>query len=195
MRTKLFALLLCGFTPLLVLAQSNEETQDTAPPVKGTYTGVGKHGERVFSDQPVPGGKKVELDPAQTYKAPTVRAASGARQATASTPFQYQSCAIAMPANDETFINPEGVSIAVRLQPGLRAGDTIAIAVDGQQIASGQVSARVQPVLRGTHSVSATVRDSSGQVICSSPSSVFHVRQTTVNQGNRARQNTTPRRP
>ncbi len=163
-----------------------------------TYTGVGKNGERVFSDQPFPGGQKIEgPTPVNTYESKQPRsAAPGPRARPGADRFQYQSCSIAQPTADQTFINPESVSIAVRLVPDLRPGDLVSISVDGKQLSSGQMSARLAPVFRGSHSVTATVRDSAGTIVCSAPALVFHVKQPTVTQGNRARQNTgTPRKP
>jgi hypothetical protein len=162
-----------------------------------TYTGVGKNGERVFSDQPIPGGQKVETPSStNTYKSPTSRATPGAQARPGAERFQYQACAIAQPANDQVFVNPESVSIAVRTVPDLRSGDVVTITVDGKQLSSGQMSARLAPVFRGSHSVTAMVRDTAGNVVCSAPAITFHARQPSVNQGNRARQNTnTPRRP
>jgi hypothetical protein len=162
---------------------------------KGTYTGVGKNGERVFSDQPVPGGTKVEMDPAQTYSSPpTSRQTSGPRPAAVVAPFRYRSCDVASPTRDETLVNPLKVTVTARVIPDLRPGDQIFIAVDGKQLTKGQASAILEPAFRGTHTASVSVRDSDGATICSSQS-VFHVKQPTVNQGNRARQNTGVRRP
>ena len=46
--------------------------------------------------------------------------------------FRYQ-CALA-PRNDETFQNPEAVTLSVALTPGLRAGDEVQFSVDGNTV-------------------------------------------------------------
>jgi hypothetical protein len=186
-----FTLILLSF---VTTALAQTPPPNDQPAAKGTYTGVGKNGERVFSDQPIPGGTKVEVNPVSTYSSPPARQTAGPRPAAAVAPFQYRSCSVAAPANDSTIVNPESVTITARLIPDLRPGDQIFISVDGKQLTQGQANAKLQPAFRGTHTASIAVRDGNGATICTSQS-VFHVKQPTVNQGNRARQNTNVRRP
>jgi hypothetical protein len=191
-----FTLILCSMSAA-AFAQTPppNDSSSSQSTTKGTYTGVGKSGERVFSDQPVPGGTKVELDPAQTYSSPqTPRQSSGPRPAAVVAPFRYRSCDVASPTRDETLINPLKVTVTARVVPDLRPGDQIFISVDGKQLSKGQANAILEPAFRGTHTASVSVRDADNVEICSARS-VFHVKQPTVNQGNRARQNTNVRRP
>jgi hypothetical protein len=184
------------FTLLLTLAASIAYAQsDKEPPAKGTtYTGVGQHGEKVFSDQPLPGGKTVEVSPPQTYKAPPAPRVPSTVQ-TRAAPFRYTVCNIASPAHDTALVNPDIVVVTARIEPMLRSGDTVSITMDGTQISSSNSTVRVKKPQRGTHSLAVTIRDESGATICTSAPAAFHVRLPTVNQVNRNANKTTTRRP
>ena len=84
-----------------------------------TYVRVEKDGTKTYSDRPLPGGQPVELQPAQTYSAPPTPSPAGqqpsARRtgADAKRRISATSCALA-PRNDETFQNPEAVTLACR---------------------------------------------------------------------------------
>ncbi|HEU5137642.1 MAG TPA: hypothetical protein VFU13_21035 [Steroidobacteraceae bacterium] len=152
-----------------------------------TYVRVEKDGTKTYSDRPMPGGQPIDLQPAQTYSAPTANAPPRANPGnTQETDFRYESCSVT-PANDSTLMNPESVSISANTNPPLRDGHYISMTVDGQQ-ADGTLLV-MSPVSRGTHTVSVTVTSSSGAVLCSS-TSAFHVQQPGLNSP--ARQRATP---
>jgi hypothetical protein len=153
-----------------------------------TYVRVEKDGTKTYSDKPIPGGKPIDLEPAQTY--------SG-QQPTISTPrsnvpieqqllerlkdFRYASCAVS-PANDTTYVNPEMVIVGVRLTPELQPSHTLVLTVDGQPVPGGPNtrSATLTEVYRGTHTVAVTVTDGYGQTVCSASAS-FHVQRPSLN--------------
>jgi hypothetical protein len=99
--------------------------------------------------------------------------------------FTYSSCTIT-PENDATYTNPTEVTIGVRTDPALRAGDEVVLAVDGQEVAAQATSFQMQPVNRGTHTVQVTIRDGFGRVLCSA-SSAFHVIRPSLNSPARRR--------
>jgi len=161
-----------------------------------TYVRVEKDGTKTYSDRPMPGGQPVDLQPAQTYSAPATGSSSsqGSREADLlrrTDDFRYESCGVS-PTNDETFQNPESVTISVTMNPGLRSDDVVTLTVDGQPGQPNSMSYTMSPAYRGTHSVGVTVKNSNGQTVCSS-SSVFHVQQVGLNSP--ARQSTAPARP
>jgi len=158
-----------------------------------TYVRVEKDGTKTYSDRPIPGGQPIDLQPAQTYSAPAATSSSsqGSREADLlrrTDDFRYESCGVS-PGNDETFQNPESVSISVSLNPGLRGDDVVTLTVDGQPGQPNSMSYTMSPAYRGTHTVGVTVKNSNGQTVCSS-SSVFHVQQVGLNSP--ARQSTAP---
>ncbi len=156
-----------------------------------TYVRVEKDGTKTYSDRPMPGGQPVDLQPAQTYSAPTVTASPNTSSANSQeADFRYESCSVT-PANESTIMNPESVSIRADTSPPLRGGDFISMTVDGQQANGSDSRSHVMtPVSRGTHVVAVTVTSSDGQVLCSTTSS-FHVQQPSLNSP--ARQTPPPR--
>ncbi len=153
-----------------------------------TYVRVEKDGTKTYSDRPIPGGKPVDLESAQTYsnQQPTITApaSNGPREQQLldqMSDFRYSSCTIS-PANDSTFVNPESVTIRVELSPDLQPAHTLSVTVDGQPIPGGPNSrgATLTEVYRGSHTISMTVRDSFGQSLCS-VSSTFHVQRPSLN--------------
>ncbi|HUA87863.1 MAG TPA: DUF4124 domain-containing protein [Steroidobacteraceae bacterium] len=148
------------------------------------YKWVDENGVVHFSDQPHANAQKVQVDPPQTYQ-------SGQYPAAAPPPASgdapagpaYQSCAIARPLEQETYNNVDSLGIAVSTDPMLRPGDQIYISVDGAALNGGAPTGQnftLTPVDRGTHTVSASVRDPSGATVCQTATVTFNVHQASV---------------
>ena len=158
-----------------------------------TYRWVDADGVH-YSDQPHPGAEKIMLGSAQTYSssgssevAPgtlTGRAspgASGKRPSAAS--FQYSSCAIVQPADDQVLIDVESLTVAVAPHPPKRSNDHVVLSFDGtamEAATADQLEFHITPVDRGTHTVAAELRDSNNKSVCRSALVRFHVRQPSV---------------
>ena len=163
-----------------------------------TYVRVEKDGTKTYSDRPLPGGHPVEIQPAQTYPAQPVAPTGSSslpaeqRDLIAAANFKYQ-CAL-NPPNEETFQNPESVSVSVALSPALRAGDEIRFALDGIQVPLelGSTGTTISNPDRGSHTLTVRVTDASGKSLCDA-SSIFHVQRTNLNSPTR-RPTPTPRR-
>jgi Domain of unknown function (DUF4124) len=146
------------------------------------YRWVDENGVVHYSDQPHENAEKVQVAPPQTYSAPPVQP----RQADSAPPpvsNVYQSCAVVSPANDQTFANAYSVSTVVQVSPAPSNGDGVVLLLDGAPLrnfprAGGAYT--ISPVDRGTHSLQALVEDSSGKVLCQSPSITFNVTQPSV---------------
>jgi len=173
---------------LLVIFTSSLLAASTA--LAATYMRVEKDGTKTYSDRPLPGGQPVDIQPAQTYSAPatsTPQDSNRPREEQAlleAANFKYQ-CALA-PRNDETFQNPETVTLSVALTPGLRAGDEVQFSVDGNTVPSGDspTSATLTLPERGTHSASVRVMDRFGKSVCDA-STTFHVQRNSLNSPQR----------
>ena len=99
-------------------------------------------------------------------------------------PFRYESCA-PTPATDQTFTNPESVSIGVSLRPVLRAGDVLELRLDGAPVGGmNATSYTLSPVPRGAHTVSVSIKDRYGRPACDA-TSTFHVFQPSLNSPTR----------
>jgi len=151
-----------------------------------TYVRVEKDGSKTYSDRPLPGGQPVEIQPAQTYSAPATPSSSNSslsreeQQVLDAANFQYH-CALS-PRADETFQNPESVTLAVQLTPSLRPGDQVKFSLDGADVPNdgNGTSAAVQYPDRGSHTASVQVIDSSGTPRCDT-SVTFHVQRSNLN--------------
>jgi hypothetical protein len=155
-----------------------------------TYVRVEKDGSKTYSDRPLPGGQPIEVQPAQTYSAPpsspvNSRLPREQQLVQQFDDFKYQSCGVT-PENNSTFTNPESVAIAATMTPTVRYNDVATLTIDGQALAANVMSSVMKPVNRGTHTVSITIRNVNGQVMCSANSS-FHVIRPSLNSPARPR--------
>jgi hypothetical protein len=150
-----------------------------------TYVRVEKDGSKTYSDRPLPGGQEVDLQPAQTYSAPSASTpdASLPREQQllkGITDFRYSDCSLS-PRNDETFTNPSSVSVSVSLLPALRPGDQVDLRVDGARVGGPTtLSFGVAQPFRGAHSVSLTIKDGYGKTLCTA-NTTFHVFRPSLN--------------
>jgi len=161
-----------------------------------TYVRTEKDGTKTYSDRPLPGGKQVVLESAQTYTpSPTSDSTRPQEMQSldAAANFQYTSCTL-RPADDTSFQNPESVTVTFAVSPPVRISDVVNLTMDGTRLGSGELSVLVPQPERGSHSVNAEIRDSSGQSMCSA-STTFHVQRATLNSPQRAAPPPRPRPP
>jgi hypothetical protein len=148
------------------------------------YKWVDEKGVVHYSDQPHPNAQKVNVQAAQTYKETPLAAPGGApAPAAAAQPAPYQGCAIAQPADEQTFTNLEALTVVVRTDPALRPGDQIFLTLDGQPLNGGTATGSqftLSPVERGTHTLQAVVRNSDGGLMCQTPGVTYNVHQPSV---------------
>jgi hypothetical protein len=153
-----------------------------------TYVRVEKDGTKTYSDRPLPGGQPIEIQPPQTYSAPASPPASAAVGLPGEQQllrdmgdvFHYESCALT-PAADQTFTNPESVTVGVQPRPMLRSGDVLTLSVDGTPVGGPDaMSYVIKPVPRGAHIVSVSIKDRYGRPACDA-SSTFNVFQPSLN--------------
>ena len=159
-----------------------------APALAETYVRVEKDGSKTYSDRPLPGGHPVEIQPAQTYSTPPP--APIGSSANSNLPreqqllkemddFRYQACTLT-PKSDETFTNPENVTVNVALQPNLRPGDVVDLRIDGTSVPGDVLTFLMPQPYRGAHTASVLIKDRYGKTMCSQ-SSTFHVFRASVN--------------
>jgi hypothetical protein len=147
------------------------------------YKWVDENGITHYSDQPHENAQKVTVAQPQTYKAPKLPAEQASAAAPPKVAPPYSSCAIAQPANEDTFPNATSVDAAVVTNPAVRSGDEVVLLLDGSRVTNfppGGGGATISPVERGTHSLQAIIRDGNGQVVCQSANITFTVLQPSI---------------
>lgn len=184
MRYGLFAILLLLAAPL---AQAQE-----------MYRWVDEDGTVHYSDQEVEGAERVELRDVQTYRArdsiqgaePRARDRSEPAESPAEAP-GYDTFRIAAPENDSVVWATGGeMSVTIELEPGLHPGHQVVLflngeAVDGTPVASTNIG--FSGVIRGTHTLHATVVDADGRQLAQSEAITFHARAHSLNDPQRKR--------
>jgi hypothetical protein len=146
---------------------------------------VDEKGVTHFSDQPVPGATKMELnsappsksEPAPTYTPP-------ASSTTSPTGPAYSRLVVESPQQDESVVNTGG-KLIVRLAstPALAQEHVVSLYLDGARVNGVQPNAmshELNEVPRGTHTLKVVVSTTDGQVIQESPPTTFHVRQESI---------------
>ena len=147
------------------------------------YKWVDENGVTHYSDQPHPGAQKIQVQAVQTYKAPAQRAPVLLPRSSAPAAPVYSACVVSRPTSEEVFLNTQTVPASVHVEPGLRAGDRVAVLLDGAPVPSNipvDSEFMLTSVYRGAHSLVVKVEDSTGAVVCQSPSVTFNVRQASV---------------
>ena len=100
------------------------------------YKWVDENGVTHYSDQPHPGAQKIQIQEAQTYKAPVGQRAPPAIPRRPSTAAAYSTCVVSRPTSQEMFQNTQTVPASVHVEPDLRAGDRISVLMDGAPVSA-----------------------------------------------------------
>jgi hypothetical protein len=146
---------------------------------------VDEKGVTHFSDQPMPGATKMELNSSSRSSAePTAPAYTPPPTTTRSIGPAYSRLAIVSPQQDESIVNTGG-KVVVRLAstPAIAQDHVVALYLDGAQVQDfppNGMSHELVEVPRGTHTLKFVVSTRQGELVQESPPSTFHVRQESV---------------
>jgi hypothetical protein len=142
-----------------------------------------ENGVTHFSDQPVPGARKIVLSGAN----PTAAAPSSAAAATVSRPapaavVEYSSLEIWQPGNGEAFFGADAeVNVRLRSEPELAPGDRLLTYLDGKLLpGENALEHRLTGVERGVHSLTSVIVDGRGNERIRSAPVVFHIKQSST---------------
>lgn len=138
-----------------------------------------------FSDRPVPGATKVEL---QGGNSSGTAAESQAPSEPSSPPADagpiYRDFEIWQPGNEESFVNTAGnVAVNIRLEPGLQPDHSLYLYLDGKLVdgyPGNTLSFDLNEMPRGTHTVLAVINDGRGQRVQETAPVRFTVRQESI---------------
>lgn len=150
------------------------------------YRWVGADGSTVFSDQPRPGAEEVEIPPVQTM--PSLgqpRRTAPGEEGEAADEAVYQTFSFVAPQQDEGIRANNGVvDVRMTLEPSLRAGDSIAVTLDGEPLGgNAPLSFQLPAMERGTHTIGAEVVDANGDPVISAGPVTFHVLRVALGGG------------
>jgi Domain of unknown function (DUF4124) len=149
------------------------------------YRWVDAQGVVHYSDTPQPGAEKIQMESAQTYKAPPVQSSAQANPTAAqkTQTAAYRSCRITAPTADQSFFAPDSVPVVVALEPRLQPGDEVVVTVDGTPLnaaGSDTTNFRLPDPSRGEHTVNFTVQGSDGKAACTAQAVTFNVERPSV---------------
>jgi hypothetical protein len=140
-----------------------------------------------YSDSPVAGAERVQLDqaPATAGAAPkTAPAARGPAPIPEPAPSpRYTRCAVTEPASDQNFRLGETVSAAVAIEPDLQPGHRIQVHLNNApypEWPEAGLAYQLNGLVRGTYTLSVRVLGPTERILCTGPGISFHVRQASI---------------
>ncbi|MBA1146634.1 DUF4124 domain-containing protein [Ectothiorhodospiraceae bacterium WFHF3C12] len=155
------------------------------PATAKIYKWTDEQGNIHYGDEPPEGAETIDLPPATVYESPgqpSPRRSGTADTEGADAP-AYERVAITSPGQEATIRGVEQtITVRVTAQPELRRGHTVEILYDGETAARGErLEFAIGPVYRGTHTITAVVRDAAGRELERSETITFYKHQPTVN--------------
>ncbi len=160
--------------------------------VAAVYKWVGPDGKIVYTDQPRPGAKEVELPkfpPPPTAKPAAADKTTPDKKAdTSAAPAfpGYKKVTLVKPENDATVRENSGVvDVALELEPAWdpKLGHKITVSLDGKNLPEIHTTSQfqLQNIDRGSHSLQVTVNDAKDLPLATSNSVTFHMKRQSVN--------------
>jgi len=150
---------------MVLMISANAET---------VYKTVDENGNIIFTDKPSQNAEEIKLQELQTIKNPNPAKSKPRPKVTKqASEASYKTFLVTNPANGSGIRSNNGnVTISLSLEPPLRLGHKIIIAVDGKEVANGSASSvSLQSLERGDHNISANVISANGQNLSSTSSS------------------------
>lgn len=154
------------------------------------YRIVHPDGTVEYTDQPTEGAEAVTLPEITTYPPPAPNTtpsptapANGEKAATSQQQQQgYSLFSISSPADQQTvWFDEAGMNVSLQVQPGLAEGDAVIIRIDGEVVATGNVTTyTIKNVYRGTHTLSAVITDEQGTMLKKAGPITFTMRQHSI---------------
>jgi hypothetical protein len=148
------------------------------------YESQGKSGAPVFSGQPSPGAKQVDLPPLNVVNTP-----QPAQPLPAPATPSYERITIFSPAQQDTvYTNTGAFDVQVSVSPALQAGDAFMVTLDGNVLPGRYTSANIALTAQDyisaaansvQHSLAVAVVNSHGAVLLSSSPVTFYVHRST----------------
>ena len=155
------------------------------------YKWVLPDGSIKYSDRPQEkGAKALQLPALQTYSpSPTSsREDTSEEDSAAVADAGYDSVEVVSPEAGAALRDNGGtINVQLAIEPSLHDGHVVEIMIDGKAIGSGRAtSASVSNLDRGTHNISAVIKDADGKIVSSASTVTFSLQRTSKLQPARA---------
>ena len=150
--------------------------------IGGIYKYLDESGNVAYSDKPVEGAKRMNIQLRPTPEPDDAQQSSDASsedEGNNKEVTNYESLELLTP-KDEKIVSDRSGSVQVILLPTPKLSSTheMVITVNGKDISRGRhANLNLSQVARGTHTVSARILDANGTVMITSPTSTFHVKK------------------
>ena len=146
------------------------------------YKYMDEDGNLVFTDEPVEGAEKLNVQPVPTVPAVPVPASSGEPQQQEK-PFSYNQITIVTPSAGENFVNNGGkVTIQVAMSPELRPSDKLQLYFNGEPKGKPQSSTvfDFNNLYRGEYVTRVVAVNEAGEQLGQSDTITFYVRRSAI---------------
>lgn len=159
------------------------------------YKSVDENGVATFSDQPNAKSEAVTLGPENVSKRPipSVTATNTTNATDASQqPIEredYTAFTISSPKDQDTFQNATEIPVSVDISPALQKDDTIEFYLDGVSVAPPATNTSImipkirdgkEFITRGSHTISASIFNVSGEKLMTTPPITIFIHYTSV---------------
>ena len=145
------------------------------------YKLVDAQGNVLYTDQPRKGAREVDIAVQPAPPVPRQLAALAPVRQNRATP---PTLTLSAPSNEETIRDNEGnVLVVFGVEPGLRAGDRVRLAIDGRVVEADAIppGLLLSGLDQGTHTLQATLTDGSGNVQARSDLVTFYLKHYSIN--------------
>jgi hypothetical protein len=150
---------------------------------KDFYKVITPDGEVIYSDTYIPGAERIRVIGSKTTSAEGADSEGEAAVGTFAEGSIYTNFEIMQPENEQTIRSDEGnINVGLLLTPGLAAGHSIQVFIDGTRIAGEMRSTQfsLNGLTRGSHSLKINVVDDQGSTLAEAPGVVFHLRKSAI---------------
>jgi hypothetical protein len=138
-----------------------------------------KNGVAHFSETPVPGAQRAQLENIQTYAAP-ILPVDKAPNSTANIKPNYKDLRIIQPADQQTILNNKqgDITIKIAVQPKLQNNHKFQLLLDGKVLlVQKQAVFKLNNIDRGTHTLQMQVIDKQNKILINSSAITIYVQR------------------
>jgi hypothetical protein len=159
----------------------------SASAMADVYTYIDAEGNRVFTDQPHKGAKRVDIPPSNstTGTPPKRTVQSSPAKAKYKALYRYQLLRVLVPEPDATVRSTPGdLIVTVTSDPVLQPGHNYQLLLDGEPTAQPGRSPvfPLKNIDRGTHQLSVVILDENAKVLERTPNQPFHMQRISLAQ-------------